>query len=68
MDMYQAIYAIGIFAGPFFTGIFNSFIGLKAGFVFVSLLCLITIALLLYWRKKDQENMKATEVAQRKSI
>lgn len=44
--MYQAFYVIGICAGLFFTGIFLSFIGLKLGFIFVSIFGLITSAFL----------------------
>ncbi len=36
MGVYQALYALGIFGGPFVTGILNSWMGLKAGFFFCS--------------------------------
>jgi len=55
MGAYQAIYAMGIFAGPFFTGIFNSFLGIKAGFYFVGVLGLIATLLIIIWGKDHTE-------------
>jgi len=53
MGAYQAIYAIGIFEGPFFTGIFNSNFGLKAGFWFVGCLGLAaSIFIVIFWKKR----------------
>lgn len=49
MGAYQALYAIGIFAGPFFTGIFNSMIGLEAGFGFVGIIGVLATILTFIW-------------------
>lgn len=49
MGAYQALYAIGIFAGPFFTGIINSMMGLEAGFGFVGILGILATILTLIW-------------------
>ncbi|MEH7119670.1 MFS transporter [Neobacillus vireti] len=51
MGAYQAIYAVGIFAGPFFAGIFNSLMGIKAGFYFVGVLGLLATLLISIWGK-----------------
>ncbi|WP_205180546.1 MFS transporter [Neobacillus cucumis] len=56
MGAYQAIYAIGIFAGPFFAGIFNSLMGIKAGFYFVGILGLVATMLIFLWSKVDAES------------
>lgn len=56
MGAYQAIYAIGIFAGPFFAGIFNSLLGIKAGFYFVGILGLVATMLIFLWSKMDAES------------
>ncbi|WP_251028758.1 MFS transporter [Bacillus sp. ISL-18] len=55
MGAYQAIYAIGIFAGPFFAGIFNSLMGIKAGFYFVGILGLVAVLLIIIWGKGHAE-------------
>jgi predicted MFS family arabinose efflux permease len=49
MGAYQALYAIGIFAGPFFTGIINSMMGLEAGFGFVGILGVLATILTFIW-------------------
>lgn len=57
MGAYQALYAIGIFAGPFFTGIFNSLMGIEAGFYFVGVLGLVATMLVIVWsRNKMRSN------------
>lgn len=62
MGAYQALYAFGIFAGPFFAGIFNSMFGLKAGFYFVGTLGVIATGLTFVWRKTTvRDNMKAPD-------
>jgi DHA1 family multidrug resistance protein-like MFS transporter len=53
MGAYQAIYAIGIFAGPFLTGIFNSMLGIKAGFYFTGVLGLVAVFVITIWSKAD---------------
>lgn len=54
MGAYQALYAIGIFAGPFFAGIFNSGFGITAGFYFVGVLGLIATVLVIAWGKRKK--------------
>lgn len=54
MGAYQAIYAIGIFAGPFLAGIFNTMFGLQGGFYFVGILGVVATALSVVWRKKEE--------------
>ncbi|MDM5336198.1 MFS transporter [Fictibacillus enclensis] len=49
MGAYQALYAIGIFAGPFFAGIFNSLLGIQAGFYFVGVLGAVATFLVTFW-------------------
>jgi len=51
MGAYQALYAIGIFGGPFFAGLFNSLMGIKAGFYFVGVLGLIATLLTIIWSR-----------------
>ncbi len=41
MGLYQSVYALGMFLGPYIAGGLNSFGGLKAGFLFGSLLGII---------------------------
>ena len=48
MGGYQALYAIGIFAGPFFAGILNSKFGLEAGFYFVGTLGVVALVLIIF--------------------
>ncbi|WP_026575814.1 MFS transporter [Bacillus sp. UNC438CL73TsuS30] len=53
MGSYQAIYAIGIFAGPFFAGILNSHLGLAAGFYFAAVIGLVAVIFISFWRRKS---------------
>jgi MFS transporter, DHA1 family, multidrug resistance protein len=55
MGAYQAIYAIGIFVGPFFAGIFNSRWGIQAGFYFVGFLGLAATFFINIWSKNHVE-------------
>jgi MFS transporter, DHA1 family, multidrug resistance protein len=49
MGTYQALYATGIFVGPFFAGYFNSLFGIQAGFYFVGLLGLVATCFVVIW-------------------
>ena len=51
MGAYQALYAIGIFAGPFFAGILNSMFGIEAGFYFVGGLGAVAVLLIAFRNK-----------------
>jgi MFS transporter, DHA1 family, multidrug resistance protein len=55
MGAYQAIYAIGIFGGPFFAGIFNSMLGIQAGFYFVGILGFVATLFIIIWSKNHEE-------------
>jgi MFS transporter, DHA1 family, multidrug resistance protein len=54
MGIYQALYAIGMFVGPFLAGVLNSAMGLVAGFYFASVLGLVATILIIYWNKEEQ--------------
>ncbi len=54
MGLYQAIYAIGMFSGPFLAGWLNEEWGLGSGFVFGALLTLIATSLVWRWSIADK--------------
>ncbi|ETI69913.1 MFS transporter [Neobacillus vireti] len=56
MGAYQALYAIGIFAGPFFSGIFNAKFGIAGGFYFVGSLGLIATILVIRWNTSEVQS------------
>jgi MFS transporter, DHA1 family, multidrug resistance protein len=60
MGAYQALYAIGIFVGPFLAGIFNSLMGIKAGFYFVGILGMVATVLIIVW-SMGEVNSKASK-------
>lgn len=64
MGVYQALYAIGIFGGPFVAGIFNSWVGIEAGFYFTSLLGFLAVILVIFWNKT--ETISSIEIIQTK--
>lgn len=43
MGLYQAVYSIGMFSGPFIAGILNEHFNLDSGFIFGSILALLAI-------------------------
>jgi MFS family permease len=49
MGAFQALYALGVFGGPFFAGFFNEVWGLSGGFVFAGFIALAGYALSYYW-------------------
>lgn len=53
MGAYQAFYSLGIFAGPFFSGMLNSLVGIEGGFYFASLLGLAATILIVIWNRKE---------------
>lgn len=56
MGLYQAIYAIGMFAVPLLAGILNSSIGIAAGFYFSGLLAMIAFFLIVVWNQNSSES------------
>jgi predicted MFS family arabinose efflux permease len=55
MGAYQALYSMGIFAGPFIAGIFNSKFGIEAGFYFVGGLGIVATFLVFIWSRVETE-------------
>jgi predicted MFS family arabinose efflux permease len=54
MGTYQAIYAIGMFGGPYLAGIVNELIALPFAFYFAGTLGLIAIGLIAVWKRKER--------------
>ncbi|ATA60140.1 Permease of the major facilitator superfamily protein [Geobacillus stearothermophilus] len=55
MGTYQAIYAIGMFGGPYLAGIVNELIALPFAFYFAGTLGLIAIGMIVVWKQKEEE-------------
>ncbi|MCK2004286.1 MFS transporter [[Brevibacterium] frigoritolerans] len=55
MGVYQALYAIGMFAGPFLAGVLNSYMGIAAGFYFVGVLGVVATLLITIWNKNQMK-------------
>lgn len=53
MGAYQALYAIGMFIGPFLAGILNSIFGLEASFLFSGFMGVAAFLLCLLWEKQE---------------
>lgn len=53
MGLFQAVYSIGMFLGPYLAGALNSFGGLKAGFLFGSVLALA--GAFVTWRNHSED-------------
>jgi DHA1 family multidrug resistance protein-like MFS transporter len=51
MGAYQALYSLGMFAGPFFAGILNSLMGIEAGFYFTGILGVVGTLLIVIWNR-----------------
>lgn len=66
MGAYQALYAIGIFVGPFFAGIFNSSFGIQAGFYFVGFLGLVATLLVVVWSRSKEKRYSSKETLWKK--
>jgi MFS family permease len=52
MGAYQAIYAVGMFAGPFTAGWVNGALGLEGGFFIGAAIAFISSGIALLWRRK----------------
>lgn len=57
MGVYQALYAIGMFAGPFFAGVLNSYMGIEAGFTFSGILGVVAMLLIIDWDRSQNETL-----------
>lgn len=55
MGLYQALYAIGMFSGPFLAGWLNDGWGLNGGFVFGLLLGVIAFGFVIVWAMKERK-------------
>lgn len=53
MGIYQALYAIGMFVGPFLAGMLNSTMGIVAGFYFAGTLGFVAVILIVFWSRKE---------------
>ncbi|MDQ8735234.1 MFS transporter [Paenibacillus sp. LHD-38] len=53
MGLYQALYAIGMFSGPFLAGWLNERWGLNGGFLFGSLLGALAFVLVVVWARSE---------------
>ncbi|MGM0877302.1 MAG: MFS transporter [Bacillota bacterium] len=58
MGVYQALYALGMFSGPFIAGVLNSGFGITAGFYFTGILGLIASILVITWSRKEAITLK----------
>lgn len=53
MGLYQAVYAVGMFSGPFLAGWLNESWGLSGGFAFGGILGIIALVLCSVWYRSD---------------
>lgn len=53
MGAYQALYAIGIFAGPFVAGLFNTMVDINAGFYFAGSLGVVAVVVTIAQSRKE---------------
>ncbi len=53
MGAYQALYAVGMFTGPFLAGLLNSIFGLEASFFFSGFMGGAAFLLCLLWEKQE---------------
>ncbi|BDG47521.1 MFS transporter [Parageobacillus sp. KH3-4] len=58
MGTYQAIYAVGMFGGPYFAGMLNSAMGIHAGFYFAGVLGIVAMILILSWNYKERGSIR----------
>src|SRR5699024_6952377 len=58
MGVYQSLYAIGIFAGPYLSGIMNTTFNLSAGYYLLTILGIIGIVFIKYWSAEKQALFK----------
>ncbi|SDY58451.1 Predicted arabinose efflux permease, MFS family [Evansella caseinilytica] len=65
MGFYQAVYAIGMFAGPFLAGWLSSAGGLETGFYLAGIVGVISVFLIVIWMRTEQ---RAAEKGRRKEL
>ncbi|GMN99238.1 hypothetical protein PthstB1num2_12780 [Parageobacillus thermoglucosidasius] len=61
MGIYQAIYAIGMFGGPYIAGKLNSAIGIQASFYFAGILGIAAMMLILAWNRKKHVSIRYSD-------
>src|SRR5690606_38841152 len=49
MGLYQAIYSLGMFSGPFIAGFLNKAYGIEYGFALGGVLAFVAAGFVLYW-------------------
>ncbi|GIN90464.1 MFS transporter [Siminovitchia terrae] len=57
MGVYQALYALGMFVGPFLGGILNSYIGISGAFYLSGISGAIAMILSFLWGTKEQNKL-----------
>lgn len=57
MGVYQALYAVGMFAGPFLAGVLISAMGLAAGFYFAGGMGFLASGLIIRWTKQKDSKL-----------
>ncbi|WP_308639320.1 MFS transporter [Paenibacillus silvisoli] len=63
MGFYQAVYSIGMFAGPFLAGFINEAYGRDYGFWLGGAFALAALVCMLAWRRRDQAQARQTSSA-----
>ncbi|MFF2482561.1 MFS transporter [Paenibacillus sp. NPDC058071] len=58
MGLYQAIYAAGMFGGPFLAGWLSGNWGLDSGFLFGGLIACFAVALCLLWGRSERASLR----------
>nr|WP_237179331.1 MFS transporter [Paenibacillus sp. MMS18-CY102] len=60
MGFYQAVYAMGMFAGPFVAGWMNDQWGINSGFWLGGAVGIFAAALTYYWSSSRRQNVEQT--------
>ena len=55
MGLYQALYAVGMFSGPFLAGWLNGSWGLDSGFLFGAFAGFVAFVLVWHWSRKERK-------------
>ena len=62
MGLYQAIYALGMFAGPFIAGLMNKSFGVNSGFWLGSCFAFLAVISLAIWQQYDKQQQKELQL------